>query len=78
MLNLGRTGAGGLEQRAAATLVAELDVHHAVVVFVGIRVDEDAIDDAEDGGGRADAEGERENGGKGEAGGFAKLAKGEA
>jgi hypothetical protein len=53
-------------------------VHHAVVVFVRVGVEEDTIDDTEDGGGGANAKHQRENGGDYEAGRLAKLAKGEA
>ena len=51
---------------------------HAVVVFVGVGIEQDAVDNAEDGGGGADAEHEREHRGDDEAGRFAELAEGEA
>jgi hypothetical protein len=44
------------EQWTATVFVVELDVNHAVVVLIRIRVEEDTLDNAEDGGGRADAE----------------------
>jgi len=50
----------------------------AICVAVRVRVDEDGVDDREDGGGGADAEGEREDGGGGEGGAFAEFAEGVA
>src|ERR1700688_2236856 len=52
----GKAGAVGEEQWPATILVVELDVNHAVVILIGIGVEEDAVDNAEDGGGGADAE----------------------
>lgn len=49
----------------------------AAGVFVRVGIEEDGVDNAEDGGGCSDAEGERENCGGGEGGGFAELAEGE-
>jgi hypothetical protein len=46
----------------------------AAAVAVGKGLEEDAVDDAEEGGGGSDAEGEGEDGGEGEAGRLAKLA----
>ena len=50
--------------------------HYAVSVAVGEGVDEDGVDDAEDGAGGSDTEGKGENGGEGEAGAFAEFAEG--
>src|SRR5579862_6013732 len=50
-------------------------VHHAIRVRVWVGVYEDGIDDAEDCGGGSDAEGQRDDGGEGEAGGFPQLAQ---
>ncbi len=47
-------------------------------VAVGEGLQEDAVDEAEDGGGGADADGKGEDGGEGEAGGAADLAEGVA
>jgi hypothetical protein len=47
----------------------------AAAVAVGERLEEDAVDDAEEGSGGSDAEGEGEDGGEGEAGGLAELAE---
>lgn len=44
-------------------------------VFVGIRMEENAIDDAIDGGGCTDAKSESKDGDSGESGGFAELTK---
>src|SRR6266478_259243 len=65
------------QQPTAAALIVELDVHHAVVVFVGIRVEQNAIHHAEDGGGRADTQHQGENRGDYKARRFAKLPEGE-
>jgi hypothetical protein len=51
------------------------DDDEAATVAVGEGLEEDAVDDAEKGGGGSDAEGEGEDGGEGEAGGLAELAK---
>jgi hypothetical protein len=73
-------GAGEAGRTFDASLVhiQEVDLHDAVGVAVGVRVDEDGVDDGEDGGGGADAEGEREDGGEGECGAFAEFAEGVA
>ena len=74
----------GVHPRIAvlAGLVHEGDLHHAVGAGVGKWVDEDGVDDAEDGAGGADAEGEGEDRGKGEsrtppqfAGGVAQIGR---
>ncbi len=67
------------EKRAAvALLVVELHMHHAVVVFVGVRIEQYAIDNTEDSGGGTDAQHQGENRGDDETRRLAKLAKGEA
>jgi hypothetical protein len=58
--------------------VAELDVDHAVGVLIRIGVKKDGVDDAENGGGGADAEGKRQDGGENKARRLAELAEGEA
>ena len=47
----------------------------AAAVAVGKGLEEDAVDDAEEGGGGSDAEGQGEDCGEGEAGGLAELAE---
>jgi hypothetical protein len=66
------------EKRAVSGFVAELDVHHAVGVLIRIGVKQNGVDDAENGGGGADAEGKREDGGEDKARRLAELAEGEA
>jgi len=56
LVNLVGLGAVDDEQGATAILVAELDMHHALGVLVGIRIEEHAIDHAEDGRGCANPE----------------------
>ena len=51
------------------------DDDEAAAVAVGEGFEEDAVDDAEEGGGGSYAEGEGEDGGEGEAGGLAELAQ---
>src|ERR1700675_5046779 len=63
---------------AIALLVVELDMHHAVVIFVRVRIKQDAIDNAEDGGCRADAKRQGENRCDDKARRLPKLAKREA
>ncbi len=62
---------------AVSGLVGVADLHddEAVGVRVGEGVEQDSVDDGEDGGGGADAEGESENGDGGEAGIFAQHAQ---
>jgi hypothetical protein len=50
------------------------DDDEAAAVAVGERLEEDAVDYAEESGGGSYAEGEGEDGGEGEAGGLAELA----
>ena len=50
-------------------------LHEAVGAGVGEGVDEDGVNDAEDGTCGGDAEGEGENGGEGEGGAFAEFAE---
>ena len=59
-----------------AVFIEETDLHHAVGARVGEWVDEDGVNDGEDGACGADAEGERENGGQDEAGALAEFARG--
>jgi hypothetical protein len=66
------------EQRSAAILVAELDVHHAIRVLVGIRIEEHAIDDAEDSRGCPDSQHQGKHGAGGKTGRFRELPKREA
>ena len=63
------------EQRAAVVFVAKFDVDHALGVFVGVRIEENAVDDAEDGGGGANAEHQGEDGADSKAGRFEELPK---
>src|SRR5437868_2376358 len=51
------------------------DDDEAAAVAVGEGLEEDAIDDAEEGGGGSNAEGQGKDGGEGEAGGLAELAQ---
>ena len=76
--NGGKSGAIGEEQRTPAIFVVELNVNHAVVIFVGIGVEEYAIDNAEYRCGRTDAQHQRENRGKHEAWCFSELAEAKA
>src|SRR6202012_1216547 len=71
---------GSCGEAPASELVGGIDAEggEAVGVLVGIGMEKDGVDDAEDGGGGADAEGEGEDCGEGETGGFAELAEGEA
>ena len=55
-------------QRLVADAEVDPDIGQPVRIPVGQRLHQHAVDDAEDGGGRADAEGEREDGDGGEAG----------
>src|SRR5882724_13484246 len=50
----------------------------AIGLRIRKRAEKDSVDDAEDGGGCSDAEGERQDGGYGERRGFAEEPKGEA
>ena len=52
----------------AAGEVVDLDHHHPLCVGIGEWIEQNVIDDAEDGGGGADAEGQRENRNAGKAG----------
>ena len=54
------------QQRAATGFVAQFDVHHAIGIFVGIGIEEDTVDNAEDHSGRANSEGEGEHSGENE------------
>ena len=54
------------------------DGDEPVLLWEGQRAQKDGVDEGEDGGVGSDAEGERENGGDGEAGGFAELPEAEA
>jgi hypothetical protein len=58
--------------------IEKLNGREAIGVAVGVGTDEDSVDDAEDGGGGANAESEREDGGESECGAFAKFADGVA
>ena len=51
------------------------DDDEVAAVAVGEGLEEDAVDDGEEGGGGSDAKGEGDDGGYGKAGGFAELAK---
>ena len=51
------------------------DDDEAAAVAVGEGLEEDAVDYGEERGGGSDAEGQGQDGGEGEAGGFAELAK---
>ena len=71
----------GADEATAATGavlfgVVDLDGHEPLGVRIGEGLDEDIFEDAEDGGGGADAEGKRKDGDEGEPGGFAKVAEG--
>ncbi len=59
-----------------AGLVEEAELHDAVGTGVGEGIDEDGVNDGEDGACGADAEGEGEHGGEDEAGALAKFASG--
>src|ERR1700737_4172130 len=72
------SGAIDNEKTPALVLVIELNVHHPVVVLVRIRIEQYAIDNAEDSGRGADAKHQGENRGNDKARRLAKLAKCEA
>ncbi len=59
-----------------AVFIEEAELHHAVGAGVGEGVDEDGVNDGEDGACGADAEGEGEHGGQDEAGALAEFAGG--
>src|SRR6185369_1670326 len=61
-----------------AGLVFQAKFYQTIVAWVRERIDQHSVDDAKDGAGGADAEGERKNSGEGKAGAFAKFAGGEA
>jgi hypothetical protein len=69
---------GEQQSRHAAVLVQQLDVHHAIVVFVGIGVEQDAIHHAEDSRGRANTQSKRKDRRQREAFVFQQLTSGEA
>jgi hypothetical protein len=56
-----------------AVFVQDDEFDHAVGAQVGIRIHQQSVDDAEDGGGGADAQGERNDGGQRQAGLLAQL-----
>ena len=58
--------------------IEEMNDREAIGVAIREGIDEDGVDDAEDGGGGADAECEGEDGGGGEGGAFAEFAEGVA
>ena len=59
-----------------AGFIDEAELDHAVGAGVGEGIDEDGVNDGEDGACGADAEGEGEDGGEDEAGAFAEFASG--
>jgi hypothetical protein len=67
-----------IEARVAivAGFVLEHHLHDAIRANVGEWVDQHGVNDAEDGGGGADTQREREDGGERETGAFAKFAGG--
>ena len=70
--------AGHARISVAPGVVLERELHHPIGADVRKRIDQDAIDDAEDGAGRADPERQRKNCGQREPGAAAKFARGEA
>jgi hypothetical protein len=73
--HLGNFGTAETHRGIVPFRIAKIDDREAICVAVGVRIDEDGVDDAEDGGGGADAECEGEDGGDGEGGAFAKFAE---
>ena len=73
LLDFGPVEAG---EAVLAGLVREPNFHHAVGAGVGEGIDQDGVDDAEDGACGGDAEGEGEYGGQRKAGAVADLSCG--
>ena len=78
LAELGDFGAAVAGDAFVSLRVEEMNDREAIGVAIGEGIDEDGVDDGEDGGGGADAEGEREDGGGGEGGAFAEFAEGVA
>jgi hypothetical protein len=53
-------------------------MHHAIGIFIWIRIEQNSVDHAKDGGCGANPQGERQDRGEDETGSLAELAKGEA
>jgi hypothetical protein len=73
LLDLGPVEAGVAD---VAGLIEKAELDHAVGVRIGKGIDEDGVNDGEDGACGANAESEREDGGEDEAGAFAKFTGG--
>src|ERR1700677_4784989 len=71
---------GSCRKAPGPELICGIDAEggEAVGVFIRIGIEQNGVNYAEDGGRRADTEGERQDCGAGEDGRFAKLAEGEA
>ena len=78
LAELCHVGAGVTGDAFGSLRVEEMNGGEAVGVAIGKWVEERGVYDAEDGGGGADAECERQDGGGGEGGAFAKFAEGAA
>jgi len=66
------------QQRATVAFVPEFDMHHAIGVFVGVGIEQDSIDNAEDSGGSTNAKRERKDSGNDKSWRLPELTKGEA
>ena len=78
LAKLGHLGAGETGEAVVAGCVDQAKLHDAIGAGVGERIDEDGVDDAEDGASGSNAEGEGEDGGQREAGALAEFASGVA